>query len=40
MKTIDKPSHFRITDADELIKRATSKALQGWGRASQELPDL
>ena len=40
METIDKPSHFRITDADVLLKRAASKALQGWGRASQELPDL
>lgn len=40
METIDKPSHLHVTDADELIKRAASKALQGWGRASQELPDL
>ena len=40
METIDKPSHFCITDADGLLKRAASKALQGWGRASQELPDL
>lgn len=40
METIDKPSHFRITDAKQLIKRASLKALQGWGRAAQELPDL
>ncbi|MCW0199834.1 DNA ligase D [Sphingopyxis sp.] len=40
METIDKPSHFRITDAKELIKQASLKALQGWGRAAQELPDL
>jgi bifunctional non-homologous end joining protein LigD len=40
MKTIDKPSHFRVGDAGELSKRAASKALAGWGRADQALPDL
>jgi bifunctional non-homologous end joining protein LigD len=40
METIDTPSHFHIGDAKELIKRAGSKALSGWGRADQELPDL
>jgi len=40
METIDKPSHFRITDAKELVKRAGRKALQGWGRADQMLPEL
>ncbi|HEV7311204.1 DNA ligase D [Sphingopyxis sp.] len=40
METIDKPSHFRITDAKELLKRAGLKALQDWGRADQILPDL
>ena len=40
METIDKPSHFHIGDAKELLKRAGSKALAGWGRADQELPDL
>ncbi|NYF32595.1 DNA ligase D [Sphingopyxis sp. JAI108] len=40
METIDKPSHFRITDAKALLKRASLKALQGWGRADQMLPDL
>jgi len=40
METIDKPSHFTIGDAAELLKRASSKALSGWGRADQELPDL
>lgn len=40
METIDKPSHFHITDAKDLIKRASLKALQGWGRAAQALPDL
>lgn len=40
METIDKPSHFHIGDAAELMKRAASKALAGWGRADQVLPDL
>jgi bifunctional non-homologous end joining protein LigD len=40
METIDKPSHFHIGNADELVKRAGSKALSGWGRADQVLPDL
>lgn len=40
METIDTPSHFHIGDAKELLKRAGSKALAGWGRADQELPDL
>ncbi|MBZ9764333.1 DNA ligase D [Mesorhizobium sp. CA8] len=40
MKTIDAPSHFHVGDAPELNKRATSKALAGWGRADQFLPDL
>ena len=40
METIDKPSHYHIGDAAELVKRAGSKALAGWGRADQVLPDL
>jgi len=40
METIDRPSHFCIRDAGELIRRAGSKPLSGWGRADQELPDL
>ncbi|WP_281407145.1 MULTISPECIES: DNA ligase D [unclassified Mesorhizobium] len=40
MKTIDAPSHFHVGDAPELKKRAASKALAGWGRADQFLPDL
>ena len=40
METIDKPSHYHIGDAAELVKRAASKALAGWGRADQVLPDL
>jgi bifunctional non-homologous end joining protein LigD len=40
METIDAPNHFHIGDAGELVKRASSKALAGWGRADQMLPDL
>jgi bifunctional non-homologous end joining protein LigD len=40
METIDKPSHYHIGNAQELLKRAGSVALAGWGRADQELPDL
>ena len=31
--------HFSIRDADELLKRAKSKLLAGWGKAKQALPD-
>ncbi|WP_395396403.1 DNA ligase D (plasmid) [Novosphingobium sp. BL-8A] len=40
METIDKPSHFTINDAKQLLRRASSRALAGWGRAAQGLPDL
>ena len=40
METIDKPSHWHVGDAAELVRRAGSKALAGWGRADQVLPDL
>src|SRR5438045_3961487 len=32
--------HFGIRDVDELLRRATSKALAGWGKSRQALPDL
>ncbi len=32
-------NHFTIRDADELLKRASSKALAGWGQAKQALPN-
>ena len=35
----DSGHHFSIRDADELLKRAKSKALAGWGKARQALPD-
>jgi bifunctional non-homologous end joining protein LigD len=31
--------HFSIRDADELLERASSKMLAGWGEAKQALPD-
>jgi len=40
METIESPSRFHVGDAPELVRRATSKALMGWGRAEQVLPDL
>jgi bifunctional non-homologous end joining protein LigD len=40
METIDTPAHFHIGGAAELVKRARSKELAGWGRADQTLPDL
>jgi len=37
---LDKASAFTIKDAALLLKRASSKALLGWGVADQRLPDL
>ena len=31
-------NHFSIRDADELLERASSKLLAGWGKADQKLP--
>jgi len=31
--------HFTIRDADELLERASSKSLAGWGKVKQALPD-
>jgi bifunctional non-homologous end joining protein LigD len=36
----DSGAHFTVRDADLLLQRASSPALQGWGEASQVLPDL
>ena len=35
----DSGATFSIRDADELLKRAKSKRLAGWGEAKQSLPD-
>jgi len=40
MGMIASPSRFHVGDAAELAERASSKALSGWGQASQALPDL
>jgi bifunctional non-homologous end joining protein LigD len=32
-------NHFSIRDVDELLERASSKMLAGWGKAKQSLPD-
>lgn len=40
MKTLDSPARWHVGDAAELIERAGSAALSGWGRASQALPKL
>jgi bifunctional non-homologous end joining protein LigD len=33
-------ARFSVRDADLLLERASSRTLQGWGEASQVLPDL
>jgi bifunctional non-homologous end joining protein LigD len=33
-------ARFTVRDGAELVERASSRALQGWGEASQPLPDL
>jgi bifunctional non-homologous end joining protein LigD len=36
----DSGGHFTIRDADLLLDRAASKALAGWGKAKQALPEI
>jgi bifunctional non-homologous end joining protein LigD len=33
-------AHFTLRDSATLLERASSRTLQGWGEASQKLPDL
>ena len=40
MRTLESPARWHVGDAAELIERAGSAALSGWGRASQTLPQL
>ncbi|ONF96108.1 DNA ligase D [Sphingomonas jeddahensis] len=40
LRDIDTAARWHVTDAAELIDRATSRALAGWGVADQILPDL
>ncbi len=37
---LDNAKPFSVADADELLKRAASRDLKGWGEAEQALPDL
>ena len=39
LRELDSPARWRVGDSRALAKRATSKALRGWGRAQQVLPD-
>lgn len=36
---LNRADRWHIGDVDELVKRAASRALRGWGRADQALPD-
>jgi bifunctional non-homologous end joining protein LigD len=40
LRKLDRASRWHITDGADLVKRAASKDLVGWGRADQVLPDL
>ena len=40
LRTLDGASRWHVGDAAELLKRAASTDLIGWGRADQVLPDL
>jgi bifunctional non-homologous end joining protein LigD len=40
LRDIDTAARWHVTDAAELIERAGSRALAGWGVADQTLPDL
>ena len=40
LRTLEGASRWHVSDAAELLKRAASKDLIGWGRADQVLPDL
>ena len=40
METIESPARFHVGDASELVRRATSKSLMGWGRTEQVLSGL
>jgi bifunctional non-homologous end joining protein LigD len=40
LRDLESAKRWTIRDAAELNERAASRALQGWGEAGQELPDL
>lgn len=39
LRSLDSPAHWHLGDGKALLKRASSRTLQGWGRADQTLPD-
>jgi bifunctional non-homologous end joining protein LigD len=39
LRELDSPAHWQVGNSRALSRRATSKALRGWGRAQQVLPD-
>ncbi|MBI0476204.1 DNA ligase D [Sphingomonas sp. MA1305] len=40
LRDLDTAARWGVRDRDELLKRAASRALQGWGMADQTLPDV
>ena len=40
LEGLERASRFTIADAGELLRRARSRALKGWGEARQRLPEL
>jgi bifunctional non-homologous end joining protein LigD len=40
LRDLESAKLYTIRDAETLLERATSRALQGWGEADQTLPDL
>ncbi|WP_298692685.1 DNA ligase D [uncultured Sphingomonas sp.] len=40
LATLDTAKPYSVADADELLRRASSRDLKGWGEAEQALPDL
>ena len=39
LEDIDRPGAYTIANVDELLARAGSRELRGWGEARQTLPD-
>jgi bifunctional non-homologous end joining protein LigD len=40
LRGLDGPAHWSVHDGRNLAKRMNSKALRGWGRANQVLPNI
>jgi bifunctional non-homologous end joining protein LigD len=40
LRRLDKPSHWQVENAKNLVVRASSSALKDWGRADQRLPKI